>query len=167
MVLWLLLCRSICRVTPVKTTTAWAIVILRIVVSRVGCSRVIIRNITWPVWVARVRAAITGVRPVHPWVIAVYPDNVVLLLLRIACCLCQCCRVVVIDGSANITVVMGDATVWISIFISYCIYHGGRARPVITGRTHYSWPVHIDGIVTDHGPVIIAIGNIVHTHWFA
>lgn len=78
--------------------TIRAVTILRGIISRVrvGVNRVrIYSGRCKPVLVTLIRVAlivrITLVKPVHPWVIAVYLHNVVLLLLRlrVTCSLCQ------------------------------------------------------------------------------
>jgi len=167
LILGLLLCRSIGRVTTVKTATARSVIIvLRVVGSRVWRNRVIIGDITGPVLTAWVRIVITRVRPVHPRVLAVNTYNVALLQLwlRVTRRLCQHGRIVTVDGSANVTVAVGDAGIRIGIFIGHSIYHSGWAGPVVTGRAYNRWHIHIDGVVTDYRATIITVVDIIYTY---
>lgn len=114
---------------------------------------------------------ITIVWPVHPWVITVYPHNIVLLLLwfGVTCCLCQFRRVITVDGSPNIPVAMSDTRVRVGTFIGNSVHYSSRAWPVVAiiGRAHNTWSIHIDRIVTDHRPTVVTVVDIVNTYRFA
>lgn len=182
----LLLCRSVGRVVTISTGTARAITILRVIIAsriryigsrpvRTGVNRTWIGNSRCrPVGIALVRIArirVGLVRPVHPRVIAVNFYNIALLLLWlwVTCCLCQLRRVISVYGSADVLVAVSDARVRVSSFISYGVNYSSRAWPVVTvsGRAHNSRPVNVDGIVTDHRFTVVAVIDIVNTHWVA
>lgn len=113
--------------------------------------------------------AVTPVGPVHPRVITVNLYNIALLQLRlwVTCRLCQFNYVIVIYGSANISVAVGNTRIRVGIFISHSINYSSGARPVVTGRAHNRWPEYVYRVVTDNRPAIGAVVNVIYPYRFA
>lgn len=176
-----LLRRRIGWVVTIAAGTARAITILRgIISSRVRyVRRRPVRRGVNRTWIGNggrrhIRVSLVSIAivwPVHPWVIAVNFYNITLLLLWlwVSRCLCQPRGVIVVYGSANVLIAVGNAGVRVSTLISHSVNYSSRARPVVTisCRAHNGWPVNIDLIVTDHRFTVVTIIDVVYMYRFA